>query len=185
MKIFFDTEFLEDGKTIELISIGLVREDGKELYLLNVEMNVNRIFRDNWVRENVLQKIYTEMKERYNKENGPSTFSFDPNDFQYLLLLYGTNRKEIANRIVEFVGKSPTFYGYCSDYDWVLLMQLYGRMIDIPDGWRYYCRDLAQTIDETGFDTSKLPNSNEHNALDDAKWNYELYKQLKNNGTSH
>lgn len=28
MRIWFDTEFIEDGKTIDLISIGLVREDG-------------------------------------------------------------------------------------------------------------------------------------------------------------
>jgi len=28
MKIWFDTEFYEDGRTIDLISIGLVREDG-------------------------------------------------------------------------------------------------------------------------------------------------------------
>lgn len=27
MKIWFDTEFIEDGKTIDLISIGMVRED--------------------------------------------------------------------------------------------------------------------------------------------------------------
>ena len=26
--IFYDTEFLEDGKTIDLISIGIVRDEG-------------------------------------------------------------------------------------------------------------------------------------------------------------
>jgi hypothetical protein len=28
MKIWFDTEFYENGETIKLISIGMVREDG-------------------------------------------------------------------------------------------------------------------------------------------------------------
>jgi hypothetical protein len=28
VRYFYDTEFLEDGKTIELISIGIVCEDG-------------------------------------------------------------------------------------------------------------------------------------------------------------
>src|SRR4051812_11038169 len=32
MKYFYDTEFLEDGQTIELISIGIVAEDGREYY---------------------------------------------------------------------------------------------------------------------------------------------------------
>ena len=32
MKIFFDTEFIEDGKTIDLLSIGAVRDDGETYY---------------------------------------------------------------------------------------------------------------------------------------------------------
>ncbi len=31
MRYFLDTEFYEDGKTIDLISIGIVAEDGREL----------------------------------------------------------------------------------------------------------------------------------------------------------
>lgn len=52
MKIFFDTEFIEDGKTIDLISIGMVRDDGEELYLENRECNLSRA--SPWVTENVL-----------------------------------------------------------------------------------------------------------------------------------
>jgi len=37
MKYFIDTEFYEDGKTIDLISLGVVAEDGRELYLCNQE----------------------------------------------------------------------------------------------------------------------------------------------------
>ena len=32
MHYFFDTEFIENGRTIELISIGMVAEDGREFY---------------------------------------------------------------------------------------------------------------------------------------------------------
>ena len=28
MRIYFDTEFIEDGRTIDRLSIGMVREDG-------------------------------------------------------------------------------------------------------------------------------------------------------------
>jgi hypothetical protein len=30
MRYWLDTEFIEDGKTIDLISIGIVAEDGRE-----------------------------------------------------------------------------------------------------------------------------------------------------------
>lgn len=42
MRIWFDTEFIEDGKTIDLISIGLVRDDGSELYHENGACRLGR-----------------------------------------------------------------------------------------------------------------------------------------------
>jgi hypothetical protein len=179
MNVFYDTEFLEDGKTIELISIGLVREDGKELYLINKDMDVNRIFKDDWVRQNVIKGIFDELEFRFLMENGGrGRFDFTSDEFWYLIHQYGHTRKEIADRIVEFVGKNPIFYGFCVSYDHVVLCQLWGKMIDIPKGWRYYSRDLKQTADENDFDTSLIRHTKEHNALDDAKWNLKLYRQL-------
>jgi len=53
MRFFLDTEFIESGpgKPIQLISLGLVREDGETLYCVSAE------FKDedasDWVRQNV------------------------------------------------------------------------------------------------------------------------------------
>jgi len=91
-------------------------------------------------------------------------------------------------------------YGYYSDYDWVAFCWLFGKMMDLPKGFPMYCKDLKQIIDDK-FNTNKYPEfkidgldswlkdlkkhpdypkqTNEHNALADAKWNYELYKFLK------
>ena len=73
------------------------------------------------------------------------------------------------------------------------------KMIDLPNGFPMYCIDLKQTLDETvkkswkdvemstwghnGIeDITKLPNypkqTNEHNALSAAHFNYNLYKFL-------
>jgi hypothetical protein len=41
--IDYDLEFLEDGRTIELISIGMVCDDGREYYAVNRDMPVRRI----------------------------------------------------------------------------------------------------------------------------------------------
>lgn len=91
----------------------------------------------------------------------------------------------------------PKFYAYYADYDWVVFCWLFGRMIDLPKGFPMYCIDLKQIMDDkapNGKYTVKGLNSgfpikehqqypkqtNEHNALSDAKWNKELYAFINN-----
>jgi len=103
----------------------------------------------------------------------------------------------IKNRALIY--NQPEFYGYYADYDWVLFCSLFGRMIDLPKGFPMYCKDLKQMFDEVSEErnnknyNSSHPSTlislkeyigypkqeNEHNALADAKWNYELYKFLQ------
>jgi len=62
-------------------------------------------------------------------------------------------------------------------------------MIDLPKGFPMYCIDLKQMVDynENVYwqkDSLKKhynypKQTNEHNALADAKWNFELFKFLK------
>jgi hypothetical protein len=75
----------------------------------------------------------------------------------------------------------PEFYAYYADYDWVVFCWLFGRMIDLPNGFPMYCRDLKQMLDEKGNPDHKkaVPQTNEHNALADAKWNKELYNFIQ------
>ncbi len=95
--------------------------------------------------------------------------------------------------------KNPEFYAYFASYDWVAFCWLFGKMIDLPRGFPLYCRDLKQMLDdkfalipgENSYKTlsdklkfikqrSDYPKQiNEHNALDDAKWDFELYKFLQ------
>ena len=152
MKIFFDTEFIEDGKTIDLISIGMVREDGACLYFENSECDRSRA--DPWVVENVFPHL----------QNHP---------------IRSATRKQIAEYVIAFAGAAPEFWAYYADYDWVVLCQLFGRMIDLPKGWPMYCRDVKQLCDSLGG--PKLPKQEgvEHNALADAVWTKQAYEFLK------
>lgn len=138
MRIFFDTEFIEDGRTIDLLSIGMVREDGATYYAEPQEADRSKA--SPWVVEHVLPSL-----------TGPTH-----------------PRSTIAADIVEFVGKDPQFWAWYADYDWVALCQLYGRMIDLPDGWPMYCRDLKQVCDERGIRLAQ--DDSDHNALEDAWW---------------
>ena len=151
MKIFLDTEFIEDGKTIELISIGLAREDGKSYYAELDDCDLSRA--DEWVSSNVLPHLSG------NK----------------------ISRHVLAQEIIAFVGESPEFWAYYADYDWVALCQIFGRMIDLPPTWPMYCRDLKQWADDLKIQKQEFPPQIgfEHNALADAEWNLRLYNYLR------
>ncbi len=114
-------------------------------------------------------------------------------------------KSDVINQI-EADATPKEFYGYYCDYDWVVFCWLFGKMIDLPKGFPMYCIDLKQTLDEKQLrlpnikkvikatqeekgsiimDLSNIKNhpnypkqTNEHNALADAKWNLELYKFL-------
>ena len=88
------------------------------------------------------------------------------------------------------------FYAYYADYDWVVFCWLFGKMIDLPKEFPMYCRDLKQMMDDKYYSigTQKLPKNgwiellkqhssypqqtDEHNALADARWNKKLYEFL-------
>lgn len=55
MKYFYDTEFIEDGKTIELLSIGIVSEDGRKLYCESNEADLSKA--DDWVKKKCYKHI--------------------------------------------------------------------------------------------------------------------------------
>lgn len=150
MRIFFDTEFIEDGKTIDLLSIGAVREDRRRFYAENSECDRSKA--SDWVKTNVLSLL----------SGGQSAIS----------------RREIADSFREFAGEKPEFWAYYADYDWVVLCQLYGTMMQLPKGWPMYCRDLKQLCVSKG--DPKLPKQKfEHNALEDAAWVAEMHERLE------
>jgi len=237
MKYFIDTEFIEGfhkplfGKKrhyIDLISIGIVCEDGREFYAISNEYNYNKA--SEWVKENVIiplyrQKVFGDQRKVLNERNFHKS--------------YGLSNRQIADAIMKFVNplieETPLhtkswnnhlnkfsvvamenmpidFYGYYSDYDWVLFCSLFGRMMDLPKGFPMYCKDLKQMFDEkansyTSEQLSKIEyptvshnvleylessgkidkpihlkthkdypiQENEHNALDDARWNKKLF----------
>lgn len=187
MKYFLDTEFHEypimGHPTIELISIGMVSEDGRELYLLSNQCDLDKAFTNDWLRENVLMPIYRENRDL------PFSFSELRDVFQSNA---ACSNAMIRDTIVEFVSNDedePEFYGYYADYDWVVFCWLFGRMIDLPKNFPMYCRDLKQMLDDyaalvwlTAKEAKQLigypSQENEHNALADARWNLKLYKFL-------
>jgi hypothetical protein len=154
MKYFYDTEFIEDGKTIDLISIGIVAEDGRTYYAISNEFDAMKA--NDWVKENVLAELELDVE------------------------LYKP-REQIRDEVAAFVGDdNPELWAYYAAYDHVALCQLFGTMINLPKHFPMYTQDLKQVCDSLG--NPKLPEQGkgEHNALADAVWNMRAFNFLNN-----
>ena len=151
MPYFVDCEFIEDGHTIDLLSIGVACGDGRELYLENGQADWSKA--NLWVQENVLPHLTGVGKPRWR----------------------------IGHDLRAFVGDDiPEFWSWCGAYDWVAICQLYGAMVDKPAGWPNYCRDLQQEMDRLGVTDDQLPAhpGDAHNALADARWHRHIWLYL-------
>lgn len=147
MKYWFDTEFIEYPCTIDLISIGIVSEDRRSLYMVSSEFDESKA--SIWVRENVLAKLGT--AQRFT-------------------------RSEMKRQVIRFIGyDNPEIWAYYADYDWVALCWLMGTMRDLPTGWPMFCRDIKQWAVDLGDPRLPKRGKDEHNALEDAKWARDVY----------
>jgi hypothetical protein len=151
MRFWFDTEFIEDGKTIDLVSIGVVAEDGRTYYAETHDYIPGKA--SQWVKDNVLAHL----------QGGEAV---KPRDV-------------IARELVAFMGDDPEIWAYYADYDWVVLCQLFGTMMQLPEGWPMFCMDVKQYAVEIG--NPKLPAqiTTEHHALSDAVWTKQAWEFLE------
>jgi hypothetical protein len=155
MRFWFDTEFIEDGRTIDLISIGIVSEDGREWYAESNECDLSKA--SPWVKDNVIPHLI---------------HGYDAHVHM--------SRKAIANAVVSFVGTDkPEIWAYYAAYDWVALCQLFGTMMDLPKGWPMFVRDVKQLCVDVG--NPRLPSKSdvEHNAISDARWTKQAWDFLQ------
>lgn len=162
--IWYDTEFLEDGQTIELISIGMVREDGAKLYLINGEFDLGKIVAHDWLMENVFPHLPAKLGE-----DGMPEWDIDHKDW-----IRAMPRKSIRHYVRDFVLAlpEPVLWADYAAYDHVVLAQLFGRMIDLPDGFPMWTCDFQQERCRLGYPVLEMDETigvNEHHALADAE----------------
>ena len=146
MRYFYDTEFIEDGRTIELISIGVVAEDGREYYAVSTEFNPDRA--GSWVRANVLPKL-------------PS-----PADRAW------RSRQRLRADLLEFLTSAPgdvEMWAWIAAYDHVALCQLWGAMPALPQAIPRFTRELRQLWEEHGSPHMPPRPKDAHDALVDAR----------------
>lgn len=172
--VYIDSEFIEDGTTIEIISLALVRPNKEYLYLANADCDLSRA--NPWVKENVIPKLGPlPVQPRYTEHARQivTTASVSP-----VALPVWCTRQEMRHLVKEFSGENPEFWGYFADYDWVAVCQLFGTMMDLPKGWPFFCMDLKQSLVEARLDRQQPEDSNAHCALQDALWIRQAHQEL-------
>lgn len=201
MKYFYDLEFKEglswnlghqepivDLYSIQPISIAVVCEDGREYYACC--MDFDRANSSPWLDENVFPHLPGK-DVIFNFMPSPTIKGFKKNRKLHLQTEAWKTNAEIAKDLLLFIDpreitkndvRTPTqLYGYYSAYDHVALCWFFGTMMQLPPGMPMYTRDLKQEADRLGMPKEFYPpkSEREHDALEDARWNKQLYEQIR------
>lgn len=152
MKYFIDTEFLEGKQkesfpisllrketpnTIDLISIGIVSEDGREYYAISKDFNLKEAWnrydlkinkhypmgpeylKEYWIRENVLKPIFSELNREhqgcipFNDKDSISAKTipiFNYKNLKRLINKYGKTNKQIAKEVKDFIPQKIDYW---------------------------------------------------------------------------
>jgi hypothetical protein len=156
VRFFYDCEFIEDGRTIDLVSIGMVDESGREFYAVSTEFDAARA--GSWVRQHVLPQLPPPADVRWR------------------------SRAQIRDELLEFLTARSgdiQLWAWYSAYDHVALAQLWGSMPALPSRLPKLTRDLRQRWEDVG--KPKLPPAptNAHDALADAKHNLRRWEVIE------
>ena len=143
MRVFYDCEFVERGRElpIQLVSIGMVREDGHEMYLINEEC-LSNVVKHPWLSVNVVPELPIAFDDPYIFQ-----WSKDHEDYPNVMAM-----DAIPLAIHDFltVGLEldpAELWAWYGAYDHVMTAQLFGRMIDLPQGFPMHTNDLKQEAD--------------------------------------
>ena len=176
MRIYFDTEFTGLHQNTTLISIGLIAEDGQELYCELTDYDKSQV--DDWIKENVIAHLL------------PIDYKISQGNVIKWVGDKKTTREVVTNWLLQF--DDVQMISDCPSYDWVLFCQLWGHAFKIPRNVSPAPRDINQDIadylgisEKEAFDLSRerfleWPDSDQkHNALWDARVIKACYEKIQ------
>jgi hypothetical protein len=155
VRYFYDCEFIEDGHTIELVSIGVVAEDGREFYAVSTEFDPSRAIE--WVRRHVLDKL-----------PGPADKAW-------------RSRAQIRVDLLAFLTEPDEpieMWAWMAGYDHVTLAQLWGDMRALPRAIPRFTHELRQLWEDAGSPPLPPAPADQHDALADARHNHARWNVL-------
>ena len=159
-RYFYDCEFIEDGRVIDLVSIGVVDEYGREFYAVSTEFDPAPAVP--WVRRNVLDKLPSPGDPAWR---GRERIREDLREF-----LLEPVRKGQAAQI--------ELWAWFAAYDHVVLAQLWGAMPQLPREIPRFTKELRQLWDDRGRPELPAAPRGRHDALVDARHNLARWRAI-------
>lgn len=147
MRYFYDCEFIEDGTTIDLVSVGMVAEDGREFYAVSTDFDPARA--GPWVRRNVLPKL--------------------PNPSSSAWMSRARIRDELYDFVTAPISGQVELWAWIGAYDHVAVCQLWGDMTQLPAAMPRFTRDVRQLWEMAGEPELPSHPGGAHDALGDAR----------------
>jgi|SRR6185436_698448 len=169
-RIFYDWEFDEDGETVKPISIGMVDENDRELYMINKDyidaVQSGEYEPSQWLQDNVLKHI---------SENDYIDYAIPFEYFAPIMLDFVSDGGRILSR------DDVQLWAYYAAYDHVRLAQCWGPMMNLPEPIPMFTHEIQQYIEDNmrpGIYLGFGPEI-EHHPLYDAKWNKKVFECLR------
>lgn len=194
MKLFFDCEFTGLHKNTELISIGIVGEDGRAFYAEFDDYDKS-IHENTWIKENVIDNLFlVKLDEKGMKV--PKSY-----ELTTILGIKYTIKQKLLSWLLPYKNQKIEFVSDVCHYDFVLLIDLLANnALELPKNICPACIDINQLIADKywitlskAFDKSreellkelcirniKSPINQKHNSLYDAYVIKAIYEELIN-----
>lgn len=150
MRYFYDTEFVEDGRTIDLISIAVVAEDGREFYAHVDGYDVAKAEAHTFVSKQVLPLVVDMPR---------------------------VARDEVRRLLSGLFVGQVDLWGYFPAWDHIALMQLWGDFSAQPGWLPMRTNDICTVAQLTGRQIIPQPDGC-HDALVDARWTRDAFNAL-------
>ncbi|WP_371500361.1 3'-5' exoribonuclease [Kitasatospora sp. NBC_00374] len=156
MRVFYSAQYLDYSNRLALLSIGLVREDGGTYYAVNRGLPARHVLLDPSLRTAAWPHLPT---------RGDHLLDRSHPDVKVC--------SRIAAEVADFLAAVPDveLWSWRGAHAHVLLCQLFGTELDLPDAVPDWTNDLRQEAHRLGVDPDELPDqqTRRHHALDDAR----------------
>lgn len=168
MEIHHDWEFLDDGHTITPIEVALQAEDGRSYHAIFEDMPVLHVKAHPFLRRAVWPHL-----PRVTRSYGDALDTEHPSV---------KPRAQIRSEVLRFISATPDprLWGVYPAYDHVVLAQLWGPMVSLPNAVPMRTSDVMQEWDRLGRPRlPEMPEGTAHHPLADARWSLFLRRWLR------
>lgn len=183
MRVFFDSEFTGLHRNAQLISLGLIAENGAYFYAEFTDYDDSNL--DQWIIDNVIKNLYLE--EDYSLYITVARIAEDTYR-SYDSMTVQDSTEHIRYRLEKWLSQfdKVEIWSDCLAFDWVLFCDIWKHAFSIPSNIFYIPFDICTLMKMKGVDPDisreefmrcKI-DGNKHNALYDAKVIMACYERL-------